>query len=729
MVRGAVKVAALAGAISTVTAFPQPDKGYELPYSSSDPFAAPDVQKWVSAPSLPPSFFETLTLIASQVNPDDMTWNDWKDPPATNWADPSRKGSSRNFNIAMVLVDYPDKNFTVTLPPKSDVYGNPFPEAAGLKREDVPAFYRDFLNKPNELNKGHTLHEYWMGDSFGKYGVDLTVFGAYRLPKKFWQYGIDDQEGEFNEGACPGPEPCQIELRNDALTAWRQDVGSEKATSFELVFILSAGQDESSTWQEFGEMKFLTKEDVPEEFGPPNNETLPNWAKTRYVEWTSWQAASNIWPNAGGGSSTQGESSGMATFAHELSHLLGIGDNYNNPYGTPQRRAYSGPFSMLDRGSFNGPGGPHTRWQIPPTQGASMGSLHTMRDKHFIGLIDDTAILQLSRDALAKSGIVVGEVTARAVDPGTTGLMGFNITLPTDLSPKCNTSADPLCDGGGYNAYNIEVVDRMGADSFCPDAGVMISKSKFGRAPQPFQWVIDANPQDIDIVDFVRPDGTEKKYTIGDYRQLSDALFHAGLGSGSQFEHVDKDNKLHLYVVEKKREGSGTLKYVVGARSLAGTKSPHTHAVKVSKDKKSWRKYVEKNDRSTQAFTFTVQNSGKFSSAATGHHAQEQRGKSLEKNLRYDIYRVEATVEPAHPGKGNEDAVEGWEAVVMNPLIAVEFGKGVDVDVGVRVADQGDKKKGKPQKAVRVVLTVTSESDPEVQWVEKWEVKGQEFRN
>lgn len=247
-----------------------------------------------------------------------MTWEDWVDPPKTNWADPAQKGSSRNFKIAMIVVDYPDQDFAVTKPPKSDIYGNPQPEGANLKREDVPSFYNDLLNKPNKLNRGHTLHEYWMGDSFGKYGVDLTTFGPYRLPRNSYQYGIDDEEGGFNEDACPEPGPCSVDLRTDAIGAWRAEVGNATSTSFELVFILSAGQDESSTWQEFGEMKWLRKEDVPEEFGPPGNSSLPNYANTRYVDWSSWAAASNIWPNAGGGSSTQGESSGMGTFAHEL---------------------------------------------------------------------------------------------------------------------------------------------------------------------------------------------------------------------------------------------------------------------------------------------------------------------------------------------------------------------------------------------------------------------------
>lgn len=107
-----------------------------------------------------------------------------------------------------------------------------------------------------------------------------------------------------------------------------------------------------------------------------------------------------------------------------------------------------------------------------------MGSLHTMRDKHQIGLIDNTPILQISRSGLATSGPVVADLTARSVDPAG-GLMGFNISFGPggDLQPRCNVSLDALCDGGNYNNYNMEVVDRMGADSFCPDSGVMITKA------------------------------------------------------------------------------------------------------------------------------------------------------------------------------------------------------------------------------------------------------------
>ncbi len=432
-----------------------------VPCTLRDPFKVLDPQKWV--------------------NPDDMTWADFTPPPGTNWHDPTQKGWSRNFNIALITVDYDDETFVITQAPGSTVFGNPQPNAPSVTREEVPAFYRDLLNSPtNELNGGHTLHEYWMGDSFGKFGVDLTAFGPYRLPAKSFEYGID--VSGFNPGACPDGYDCGVDIRTDALGAWRNDVGNDTAASYELVYILSAGQDESSTWQEFGEMKFNDKEDVPAAFGPPpgtsGNDTLPNYAETRYVDWTSWASAAAIWPNAGGGSSTQAESSGMATFAHELSHLLGIGDNYNNPYGVPLRRSFTGPWSMLSRGSFNGPGGPHKRWMIPATEGGTMGSLHTMRDKFQIGLIGNDSMLQLSREELPATGIVVADLIARSVDHGETGLMGLRIQMSGDLAPPCDINTDVLCDGRGYNNYDVEVVDRMGADSFTPDHGVMISKTK-----------------------------------------------------------------------------------------------------------------------------------------------------------------------------------------------------------------------------------------------------------
>ena len=148
--------------------------------------------------------------------PDTMTWDDYRAVPGTDWSDPAVPGSQRNFRGALVLVDFPNQPFVVTQPPNSTVFGNPS-TVHDLSRADVPAFYRDFLNKPGELNQGHTIHEYWMEDSGGRYGIGLGSFGVYQLPAKSHEYGI---ENSMQRGlGCPAGDKCGRDLRADARAA------------------------------------------------------------------------------------------------------------------------------------------------------------------------------------------------------------------------------------------------------------------------------------------------------------------------------------------------------------------------------------------------------------------------------------------------------------------------------------------------------------------------------
>ncbi|WP_237108700.1 M6 family metalloprotease domain-containing protein [Nonomuraea sp. MG754425] len=616
------------------------------------------------------------------VNPDNMTWADYTKPPGTKWNDPAVKGSQRTFKGALVLLDYPNQEFVVTQPKGSTVFGNPSAEAHDVPRDQVARFYQDFLNTPNDLNKGHTIHEYWMEDSGGRIGVELTGFGPYTMSGKDHEYAM-----EYQRASCPAGDSCTKNLRTDGNAAWLAAVGPDVAAEFDFVFYLSAGQDESSTWQEFGMMKFPTKEDVPDEWGPPDP-ALPNWSPTRYVEWTSWQAGSTFWPNARFGvDSVQAESSGMAVYAHELSHIMGIADNYNNPYGTPPGRAYTGIWEMLSRGSFNGPGGPHSRWLIPPTGGASMGAHHMLRNKIKLGMVDESNVLRLSREALDESGLVTARVTARSVQPGEKGLSGVNISFDTgDKSPACDVRTEPLCDGGGWENYTVEVVDRMGSDSFTPDSGVLLAKTKNDdRGPgwqlPAFEWVIDANPQDIGMTDYVLPDGTKVPITIGDYRQLSDALFHAGTDSGSEYEYVDEANRLHFYVTDVHRDRDRRLSYTVAIRSLDGA-GPQRRGVKLLPGAGT------PQGKGVSTCKFPLFNTGK-AAPAQGQHPEDAGA-----YLNSDLYRLKAEVQ----GKG-------WSVRLPNALASVAFGKHALVPVDAVREAGGDR-------LARVKLTATSESDP-----------------
>lgn len=634
----------------------------------------------------------------------DMTWDDWRDIPGTSWNDPDAKPSKQGLRLAVVAVDFPDQQFVITQPKGSDPFGNP--QIDPIAREDVPKFYRDYYMEPSALNHGRTIHEYWMEQSRGQVGVDeIDFFGPYRMPRNLFEYGINDI-GQRGEG-CPAGFICDADLEDDADPLWRADIGCDTdRCGYDRVIRVYAGYDETSVWQEFGEMLFRTREDVPDAWGPasvdPNNE-MPNWVRSRYVDWTSWRAGAQLWGQA---SIRQGESSG--TITHEMGHtLFDIGDNNNNPFShrqdppEPFHRVGSAPWDMMDRGSFNGPGGHHLRWVVPPNMGGWSPAGLLLRNKLRMGIVPPQNVVDLSREALADSGVAVVSVTARAVDPRLEGTSGVRITLDgegrPDRTPDCDVDTDPFCHGNeDWNHYTVEVVDRMGFDSFLPDHGVIITKNKSESSNtcgyRCFNWVIDANPQDIQMVDYYRPGnatepgGEPVMATIADHRQLNDAAFHAGTNSGSEYEWVDVPNRLHFYVVDIQRDADGILSYTVAVRSLDGS-GPQPRGVEAAVG-------AVEGVRPGKAASceIPVTNTGGPGETTVGHPDTDDIGAAFDS----DVYRLSA-----------ESSAAGWEAQLPNALVTAGAGETVDVPVYAlrRPADDAEA-------STTITLTATSESDP-----------------
>lgn len=615
---------------------------------------------------------------------DDMTWDDYVPIPGAKWNDPSLVATSKTIRLAVVTADFPDFPFVMTMPKHSDLYGNP--QVDPVRREEIPQFYADFFSKPQPSNHGHTIQEYWMEQSRGKIGVAVTAFGPYRMTKKQFQYGgmrpDDMPAGYTNDGS----------LTREVDELWSADAGADVKTKFDLVLRLFAGYDESGVWQEFGEMKFQTKNDISAAFGNPDP-TKPPFVKSRYVEWTSWNAGSWLWSNS---AIITGEASGA--IRHEVSHAaFKIGDNYNNPYVTPYRRVGAGPWDVMDRGSFNGPGGPHKRYYVPKTEGDAMSAGIMLRQKIAFSFVTPDQVLTVNREGLAKSGLVVAKVTARAVDPlpGSGALSGIVVrldgTAPQDRTPAEDPVANPLSSGTpNYNFYTMEVVQRIGYDSYEPDNGVLLAKNKdqAGAVGGPnsfnvFNWVIDAHPEDINKVDFKRPDGTPVMRTIADYRQLNDALFHAGANSGSQFEWTDTPNRLHFYVIDVEKDSRGILTYTLGVKALDGA-GPQVRGVSLSAPA-----VVRVAAGGNATASFSVKNTGTTSALPADAHP-----KNVSAYAGTDIYRVSVKAEG-----------DGWSASLANELVAVPFGATAEVPVFIARASTS-------AAAATITVTATSESDP-----------------
>jgi M6 family metalloprotease-like protein len=612
---------------------------------------------------------------------DTMTWADYRPIPGRNWADPALK-PARGFRLAVVGIDFPDQPFVMTLPKESDPFGNP--QIEPVPREKVPQFFAAFWMTPGEVNHGQTINGYWMEQSRGRFGITaVESFGPYRMPKPIWAYGLN----EFGQNdQTPDGSRANGRMERDCDELWMAAAGKDLRQDFDAVLRIYASYDETGVWQEFGEMKFASKEDIPAAWGNPNP-AKPRWVPTRYVEWTSWLAGAQQW---GLSSMRQGENSG--TITHELGHFaFRLPDLNNNPYVKPYRRVAAGTWDMMDRGCFNGPGGPHRRWVVPPTQGAFMPAGLMVRNRLENKFIEASDLLSVGRAALAKNGPAVAEVTARAVAPlpGTYAgiVVRFDGEKPGDLTPPDDPAANPLSPGTpDYGFYTLEVVQRIGYDSFTPDNGVLIAKNKdslrgANGGPNGFNsyiWVIDAHPEDIGQVDYVRPNGEKVLRTVADYRQLNDALFHAGADSGSLFEWEDAPNRLHFYVIDLRRDRDGILVYTLAVRSLDGA-GPQRRgvAIKPPAEREAFR-----ISQDMAPVVCTLTNTGEPAAAGSGSHFGS------------DVFRLAAAIEG-----------RGWSVDLPNALAAIEAGGSRPVTLYVARDSQASR-------SATLTLRAASECDP-----------------
>ena len=628
------------------------------------------------------------------VDQGELTWDDYVPVPdrKPEYYDPTAsEGSQNQYKTAIILIDFQDQPFLISQPPESHPFGNPQPGWTPVPPEGVNQWMNDYYSVPSEFNGGMTLHSYWMEDTHGRIGVDVETFGPYTMDGDLHEYGLgqfNDSVGTQPDSICPAGDTCNRNIRTDGGNAWRADIGCASGLcGFDNAFYVTAGHDESSTWQEFGEMLWENREDVPAAFGPPGAENGPvlnsagnpiaNWAPTRYVDWTSWRAASNHWPNAGGGTSTQAESSGQSVFAHEFSHLRGLPDNYNNPFGDTDRN-YTGYWEMMSRGTFNGPGGTHNRWQIPNAGGSALGPHHMLHFKNRLNVLPADEQVTVERNTLADQGVAVVKVNARSSVPEDGELVGLTVNFGTggDLAGNCANqgyTGDQLfyCPtrSAPYPASGFVGVAGVGNDSYAPGHGVLLSKSRTSGTPN--VWLIDPRPEDIGMIDFFRPDGTPVPVVRGDPRQLNDATFHAGTRSGSEFEYVDTFNSLHFYVLDSSRDADGVLTYDLGVRRTTG--DPFDRGLALGQATKQGQR---PGFLATCSFPLT------------------NTGEAGEGIFDSDVYRVGAT-----------SSSGDWTVTVPNALAAVRAGETAQVPVHVlRTEDDGDAR-------TTVTLTATSETD------------------
>src|SRR5690625_885308 len=112
-----------------------------------------------------------------------------------------------------------------------------------------------------------------------------------------------------------------------------------------------------------------------------------------------------------------------------------------------------------------------------------------LRNKIKQVLLTEDQYLNLDRDELSETGPVFADILSRSVPAGEgfdrDGIHGINIEME-DWTPANSLEDDWRADmqrgENWYDNYTIEVVDRVGFDSFAPDSGVLMAKTKDSEA-------------------------------------------------------------------------------------------------------------------------------------------------------------------------------------------------------------------------------------------------------
>jgi len=625
----------------------------------------------------------------------DMSWDEYLPNPVVDWNSPDRDvvPASRVLSGALVLVDFVDKPFNITLPQHSELFTNP-QNAVPVKRNaelidsDKPPIWSNFKKDPNDpskilagtggvaefyalflnkaiidsenpaFNHGVTIDNYWREASAGQWNITLETHGPFQLPypqivySSYWGSAYNTVYNQLFttyghrliNDRPPGSSPLARRTIapdiNPILTAAGAPLGD-----YDFIFFVHSGYDESGVWEEFGEMMFPTRWDVPDKYGltesvlnrmrdlagtnvgnigdvaalanhptitaweelrhqnlGPTESTITeyekslgldiyrnsqNWARSRYGPdpWTSYYSVSGIWSHkttatfdispakqlelvargeiAPGTTSrrrdisVQGENDGMATFAHEFGHIVGFTDNLADIYGIPPERVPSSFWDIMGP-SFHGPGGQHTRWMTPPTNGGSVPGLMMLRSKLHSLTGRNAAGQSVSENRFAveaqihdildadlrspTGGPWVGEIYPRLIPTGDrweafgtkdwkTGIRvsGFTQAQPRgnfsdgtnwkdyiDLmwDPAAKTYVLPDADIGKwdsanrlnipYTMYTLEAVQRASYDSFNQDSGILLAIATNNEVAM-HTYTISAHKEPFKIVDYYKP--------------------------------------------------------------------------------------------------------------------------------------------------------------------------------------------------------------------------------
>lgn len=235
--------------------------------------------------------------------------------------------TSGKLNGLVILVDFPDKKFSV---------------------EDPVAFFNDHMNKDGHNANGATgsAAEYYRAASFGKLDIKFDVYGPVTLPNSFKYYGQNDRSGMDRYAYLMAVHAGQLLDEEVDFSPYDQDGDGE----VDNVTIIYAGEGEATAYPtdpDAEDYVWPHSYDIEYSKLDPADITFDGVKFNHYICMNEWDRANSRTPRP----------AGIGLFCHEFGHALGLPDLYMTSY-SGDMSATPGQWSIMDQGSYNN--GMHT---------------------------------------------------------------------------------------------------------------------------------------------------------------------------------------------------------------------------------------------------------------------------------------------------------------------------------------------------------------------------------
>ena len=304
----------------------------------------------------------------------------------------------------------------------------------------------EMLNGTSYNHNGATgsAKKYFSDQSNGSYSPVFDVVGPVNVSKNMSYYGQNDANDEDMYVGDLVEEACSLANTQFSVDFSQYDGNQDGFVDF--VYILYAGYGENITGSDPSTI-------WPHNFYMEYYGTTPNFDGKKV---NNYACSSEL----DGASGTV--RSGIGTFCHEFSHVLGLPDYYDTNYGTNYKnKATPGEWTLMDQGSYNNYG------KTPPNYSAY--------DKYFLGWVTPT---------LMKTAANVTMNSAATHDYRVVTTAG---TLPTARS----TSA----------AWYFENRQQTGWDKYVPGTGLLVTKVQYNSTAWNGNKPNNGTPMYYDIVE------------------------------------------------------------------------------------------------------------------------------------------------------------------------------------------------------------------------------------